>query len=162
MTPIALNAQRYGDVSLGIRASGRRMSKNAATRKMKVFRAEGGFSVLTRVTLEQAQMREKMGIYRSEYDSSTGNLLGYRLIGQDLRKVDSDLRSTRSCPTITRVEMEMNLGRSRTRGLSEQRRLERIGRGEVPEDAVERVQAKVRVYVHVTAVKGDILRVWPR
>ena len=59
-------------------------------------------------------------------------------------------------------EMELNLARSRTRGLRELDRMKRIADGEAPEDEVERVQAKVRVYAVVGAARGDILRAWPR
>jgi len=138
------------------------MAAIAASRAEQVFRAGDGFAVLTRISVEKAQRREAMGIYRREYDNATGELLGFRLVQADLRKVDQDVKSIASRPSIALREMEINLARSGTRGMSEERRLERIGRGKAPEDVVERVQAKVRVYAVIGAARGDILRVWPK
>ena len=129
---------------------------------MKVFPAEGGFRVLTRANAQMGAQHEKLGIWRREYDPTTGEWIGYRVIGEEARKVDADLRSMRSTAAISANEMEINLARSRTFGLCEQDRLQRVARGQQPEDRAERVQAKVRVYAVIGAAKGDILRVWPK
>lgn len=137
---------------------------NKATRRdaVKVFAAEGGDRIIRRTDLRTAELHEQAGAWRRDYDPRTGVLKGFRIIGVELRRVDSDLRSMHTTASISAAEMETNLGSSRTYGLREDERLERIRQGKPPEDRVERVKAKVRVYAYVGASKGDILRVWPR
>lgn len=116
---------------------------------------------------EELVLRE---VLRPEFDQATGALLGYRVLGAEMRRVDADLRSMPSCAAISGPnpktrrpgEMEINCERSRTEGCPEGARLEMAADGLPPEDRVERVRAKVRVYAQVGAAKGDILRVWPR
>jgi hypothetical protein len=134
----------------------------AASQAIKVFPSGGGFRVIRAVSREKAEMLEAMGAWRREYDSSTGALLGFRVIGAEAKKMDSDLRSIETTSGIDDWEMELNVERSRTRGLSEMQRMELVKACAEPEDAIERVQAKVRVYAVIGAARGDILRVWPR
>lgn len=138
------------------------MAKLSKNRAFKVFPAEGGFQALTRASLEVGTQHEQLGIWRREYDPTTGEHIGFRVIGEESRKVDGDLQSTRSAATITAHEMELNVERSKTFGMREEDRLARVKRGLMPEDKAERVKAKVRVYAVIGAKKGDILRVWPK
>lgn len=132
------------------------------SKQFKVFPAGGGYAVIRRVSLQQAEAMEAREVCRRDYDRSTGELLGFRVIGIEHRKMDSELRSTPTTPEISVGEMEMNVLRSRTYRLNEEMRLKLIKDGEMPEDAIERAQAKIRVYPLVGAAKGDILRVWAR
>jgi hypothetical protein len=136
-----------------------------ARKSIKVFPADGGFRVLWFVTIEHAEQKEQLGIWRPEYDSVTGCFLGMRIVGGVERKVDADLRSTPMPAALTRAEMETVAGcrgRSHTIGRREQQRLEEIARGCSPEDRIERTLAKFRVYDKVGAAKGDILKAWPK
>jgi hypothetical protein len=136
-----------------------------ANRELKVFHAEGGFRVMTRVSLMHAELCERMGAWRREYDTGTGDLLGFRVIGPEARKGDVEIRSVQTTATISKAEIEMNIGmagRSKTYGLCEMDRLERLKAGELPEDRIERTIAKVRVWPMVGAAKGDVVRAWPR
>lgn len=137
------------------------MSRRSSN-QMAVFPAEGGFRVLRREPRDKAERLVMLEVLRPEFDQATGDLLGYRVLGADLKKVDSEVRSVLSSTTITAREMQLNLARSRTYGLNEEHRAERMKAGDAPEDAVERVQAKIRVYAVVGSARGDILRVWPR
>lgn len=162
------------------------------SKEIKVFPAEGGFRVLRQTSRERAELQESLGLIRREYDSRSGSLLGFRVVGVELHRIDSDLKSMPSSssisgpkpsvyrgPTVSDAdcdedmcagrgarlsgEIEMNaLGKSRTWGRSELDRLIRQRNGLAPEDKIERVKAKVRVYALVGPAKGDILRVWPR
>lgn len=136
--------------------------KRAKSQEIKVFASGGGMQIVRRVELATAERLEMQGAWRREYCPHSGMLLGFRIVGLEHRRVDSDLRSMPSSQSITRPEMELNVMRSHTCGLGEERRMERLANGALPEDQVERVQAKVRVYPHLTAARGDILRVWPR
>lgn len=124
--------------------------------------AERGSKPIRYVTAEQARLMEEMGAWRPEFDQVSGVLLHYRLIGVELQKVDADLKSIHTTAAISPHEMELNVVRSRTKGLREEARLTRIKAGEFPEDPAERVQAKVRVYAVIGAGRSDILRVWPK
>ena len=135
------------------------MSKS---REFKIFPAEGGYAVIRRVSRQQAEAMELREVCRREYDTVTGDLLGYRVIGVERRKMDSELPSTRTTTGISVGEMELNVLRSRTSGFREKYRLKMVKNGKMPEDAIERAQAKIRVYPFVGAAKGDILNVWPR
>jgi hypothetical protein len=128
----------------------------------RVFAAEGGQRVIQRTSARNAEIYEKAGIWRREYCTRTGMLLGFRVIGVEMRKVDADLRSIQSSVTISAAEMEQNLQHSRTEGMPERMRVELIANQQAPEDAVERIRMKIRVYPQVGAAKGDILKAWPR
>jgi hypothetical protein len=132
------------------------------SKEFKIFPAGGGYAVIRRVSRQQAEAMEAREVCRRDYDKVTGELLGFRVIGIEHRKMDSELPRTPTVPEITVVEMEMNLMRSRTYRLSEEQRLRLIKDGKMPEDAIERAQAKIRVYPFVGQAKGDILNVWPR
>jgi hypothetical protein len=132
------------------------------SREFKIFPAGGGYAVIRRVSLQQAEAMEAREVCRRDYDTSTGELLGYRVIGNEHRKMDSELRTTRTTPGISSTEMQMNVLRSRTYRLNEEQRLQLIKKGVMPEDAIERAKAKIRVYPFVGPATGDILRVWAR
>ena len=137
------------------------MAGRTRGRRFPVFPSEGR-KVIRWSTVADASIYEELGVWRREYDTQTGALDGFRLVGAETNKVDSDLRSIPSVPAIDMASMELYVGKSRTRGLREAERLKLIKNGEAPEDKIERVQAKVRVYRMVGAAKGDILIAWPR
>ena len=104
-------------------------------------------------------------MWRREYDKTTGAMIGFRMVGAETNKVDSDLPHSFTSVAISKTEMEVNAAGTRsshTFRLTEPDRLARIKNGLPPEDAAERTIAKVRVYNQVGAARGDILRVWPR
>jgi hypothetical protein len=129
-------------------------------RDFPVFPNEGR-KIIRRTTRAHAEIYEALGIWRREYDGQTGELVGFRLVGAELHKGDADLRSLMTSASISEKEMQLNVGRSRTYGLREVDRMKLIKDGELPEDEVERTQAKVRVYPLIGAAQGDILRAWP-
>jgi hypothetical protein len=141
------------------------MAKRAKSELYKVFSADAGYRLLTRTSLKDALIYEALGVWRREYDKTTGAMLGFRLVGAEINKVDSDLRHVGTTVAISRTEMEVNAAGTRashTFGLREADRLARMKNGMPPEDKAERTMAKVRVYRHVGAALGDILRVWPQ
>jgi hypothetical protein len=149
------------------------VEEGRATRKnVKLFPSypeKKGWRVARLVSYEQAERKEDEGSWRRLNDPLTGALIGFEIIAVNDTAGDEDVRSMRSSASISSSEMEVNAGarffrgdRSRTVGSSEDRRAELAAMGRAPEDRAERVQAKVAVYAHVGAAKGDILRVWPR
>lgn len=134
----------------------------AKSQEVKVFPSDGSLRVADRTSRRRAELKEALGEWRREFDLSTGALLGYRMISPEERKGEFDLPTTASTPQIAGWEMELNVGRSRTAGLNDLRRMERRRDGGEDEDAVERVQAKVRVFAVIGSARGDVLRVWPR
>lgn len=138
----------------------------AGPKRYPVFAAGSGYAIVRRLAAAEAEMQERLQLLVRAYDPSSGALLGFR-VASGLSEGDCDLPSLRTTAGISRREMEMNAmaifidGRSRTRGLRELERLERARNGYAPEDEIERVQAKVRVYPLVGAARGDIKRAWP-
>lgn len=130
--------------------------------RFPIFVAGGGEQISRHVSREKALCLEQAGAVRREFCSVSGALIGFRVVGLENRRVDTELRTTHSSTSIDRREMICNIERSRTHGLPELERAARIANGQPPEDRAERVQAKVRVYAIIGASKGDILRVWPR
>lgn len=124
---------------------------------LPVFPSEGR-KVIRRTTRLDAEKYEAQGLWCREYDTQSGELIGFRLVGAEVNKVDSDLQSTHTTAGISPSEMQLNVCHSRTYGMREVDRLALIKNGDLPEDVVERTQAKVRVYRLVGAAKGDILR----
>lgn len=153
--------QRRGSASF-LRCNERATALMQKSKEFKVFPPGGGYAVIRRVSLQKAESMEAREVFRREYDTETGQLLGFRVVGIEHRKVDSELRSTYTTPGISVGEMEMNVLRSRTYRLNEEKRLQLIKDGEMPEDAIERAQAKIRVYPLVGGAMGAILRAWPR
>jgi hypothetical protein len=141
------------------------MAKRSSN-QFQVFPAEGGFQAIRRESREHAEELVLREILRPEFDQVTGELKGYRVLGAEMRRVDMDVRSIPSTagisgpnPATHRVgEMELNCERSRTERMREDVRCQQP----VPEDRVERIHAKVRVYARIGPARGDILRVWPR
>ena len=118
-----------------------------------------GWRVIRMVTVEQGEMHEARANWRRVYDSITGELIGFQLIAPEASRYDKDLPSMPSSASISKSEMQINAeSTSLTAGLAEDMRLEL----KVPEDHTERVQAKVRVWPHVGAKKGDVLVAWPK
>lgn len=142
--------------------AGGRMATIRKRKKAYPVRPNEGRKIIRLTTVSDAVIYEQLGIWRREYDSQTGELLGFRLVGAELRKVDSDLMSIHSSSAISAGEMQRNLMCSRTHGLREEARMQRIKDGEPPEDQVERTRAKIRVYPFVGAKTGAILDAWPR
>jgi hypothetical protein len=108
------------------------------------------------------------GRFRHVHEEITGKLIGYQIVGTAEQRGDQDIPSQASCASISSREMDANaglMGRSRTEGRSEDQRVRRDPHTShlLPmEDFVERTQAKVRVFAHVGAAKGDILLAWPK
>ncbi|HKD60526.1 MAG TPA: hypothetical protein VKB47_08700 [Terracidiphilus sp.] len=140
------------------------MAKRPKGEQVKVF-AENGSRVLHFTTLERAALHERAGAWRPDFCQITGRLLGYRIVGIELRRVDMDLRSMHTTAALTKSDIETVAGcrgRSHTIGLREDDRAARIKNGRPPEDRIERRIATFRVYKKVGAAKGDILRAWPK
>lgn len=147
---------------MGVRAKNHNRSN-----QLPVYSADTslGWSVARWASIAKGDEMALAGKWRAERDGF-GALIGYRIIASHQR--DEEIPSKPSSAGIVRREMEINAGLrgvSRTAGMSEDKRLGRknlrSGKAE-PEDAVERVQAKVRVYGNVGSKSKDILRVWPR
>lgn len=141
------------------------MAKKAKSEQFKVFAAEGGYRRIAQTSLKEALLYEALGVWRREYDKTTGQHIGFRLVGAETDRVDGDLPHSFTSVAISKTEMEINAGgirSSHTFRLTEPDRLARIKNGLPPEDAAERTLAKVRVYKRVGAARGDILRVWPK
>lgn len=141
---------------------------------VKLYAAETtlGWRVVREVPLQQGLQKEAAGAWRRVLDPITRELDGFQLIAVKVERVDKDLSSIQSSSSISGPsrrdtpqklsEMEINAGqRSSTARLNEEEREERAAAGRAPEDRAERVQAKVAIYAHMGAAKGDILRVWP-
>src|SRR5690349_7188746 len=109
--------------------------------QLPVFPAGGGFIAIRHEKRDRAEQLVLREMLRPEFDQVTGALVGYRVLGADMRKVDSDLKSIRTRVMIGPAEMELNLEHSATEGLSEARRREREVNGKPPEDRVERLHA---------------------
>lgn len=128
-----------------------------------------GWRVIRRISCQDAEKKVELGVMRRVLDGA-GNHIGYQPVAPAAARMDMDVPSQPSPVTIMRGQMEMNaVGRSRTMGMSEAKRLERAasidpntGKHRDAEDRIERVQRKVQVYARVGAAKGDILRAWPR
>jgi hypothetical protein len=113
-----------------------------------------------RVSLDEAEKFEALGVWERRYDTYSGELMGFRIVGG---RDDSDKLSAGWTPAaISPDEMELNCERSATVGLPEVLRLKREKEGRSAEDHIERVQCKVRVWAIVGASKKDILRAWPK
>lgn len=138
------------------------VKRRSKSEELKVFSALGGMQVMCRTSRDRAEQLEALGVYQREYCTATGALLGFRVIGVESRKIDSDLKSMPSTVSISSSEMNLNCERSRTYGMREEQRLGRVKSGRPPEDKIERVKAKVRVYAIIGPAKQDILRVWPK
>ena len=128
----------------------------------KLFPQYGGFRVVRCYSHEYAEQMCARELWDPEFDSVSGELLGYRIAGGARAKVDTDLRTRRTDTGISPCEMQLNVEHSQTYGLRESARLERLKAGLDAEDDAERVQAKVRVYRDVTPERGSILKAWPR
>lgn len=140
------------------------MAKQPKSREFRVFAADCD-RVLQRASAQQAEIYERSGIWRREYDGVTGAHIGFRVIGREMRRVDMDLRTMQTPATLTKAAIETIAGcrgSSHTAHLSEADRLERVRNGRAPEDQIERDLAKFEVYPFVGAAQGDILRAWPK
>lgn len=138
--------------------------KSKVPRHLALYPAETvlGWRIIRRVSLDKGLEHEQRGVWRRVLDPVTLELIGFQMIAAKVERGDRDLPTTRSCAAIPAREMELNAQRSRTAGMSEDRRQERAAAGRRPEDAIERVQCKVMVYPHINGAPGDILRVWPK
>lgn len=121
-----------------------------------------GWRVVRPIRFEQGERKVTCGSMRRVNDGA-GNHIGYQILEAPAERGDKDITSQPSAVAISVSEMQVNAEcTSRTEGMAEPRRLERLARIGEAEDLVERVQMKVKVYAHLGAAKGDILRVWPR
>lgn len=139
----------------------KRCEKQGKPRYVPLFSAESESSckIIRRVSLDEAEKFEALGVWDRRYDSYSGELMGFRI---SAKSDDSDKLSAGWTPAaISPAEMELNTDPSITFGMSEIRRLEREKQGLPAEDHVERVKCKVLVWPLVGAAKKDILRAWP-
>lgn len=140
-----------------------RVWRDSAVSRLLVYGANTtlGWRVIRTISFEKGERGIEQGKFRRVNDEITGKHLGYQFISSAEQHGDKDLPSLPSAATISQREMQINageIGRSRTAGLREQdRELLRV-----PEDRVERVQAKIRVYLQVGPEKGAILLAWPK
>lgn len=143
--------------------------RGGADREFGLYGANSalGWSIVSRVSFAKGESKVAAGLWRRVNDEM-GNHVGYQMLGAAAMRVDIDLPSRPQPVTITAQQSEDNAyalfadGRSRTAGMTEERRMERVARKLDPEDAMERLQAKIAVYARIGSAKGDILRVWPR
>jgi hypothetical protein len=108
------------------------------------------------------------GMCREVYDAQ-GNHIGFQFMPGHR---DDEVRlSMQSSSGLVPKDIVLNAGRafkngkSKTAHLTEEQRVHRVhaktGKILPPEDAVEKVEAKVRVWPDLAGKKKDILRVWP-
>jgi len=145
--------------------------RNHSSTQFSLYPAETllGWRVIRNVSYAQGEEMVVQGKWREVYDEH-GNHIGYQM--RPSRSDDLEILSRSSSSGIVRSEMEINAGRvfskgkSHTAGMSEARRMIRTnrdtGKALPPEDRIERVTSKVRVWPDVEACANDILRVWPR
>ena len=125
-----------------------------------------GWRIVRLVSFDRGCEKVAAGLWAEVHDDF-GNLVGFQV--KTAVRGDFDLASMHAPAHITPAEMRLAAGlsgESRTAGKTEDQRQEYMmgaprGRRQL-EDAVERAQAKVRVYPQITGAKQDILRVWPR
>lgn len=138
------------------------MARCGKPRFLPLFSAESESTcrIVRRVSPEEAEKMEALGVWERRYDQYSGELMGYRLAP---RRDDSDMPTAGRTPAaISADEMELNCERSATSGMPEILRLKREKEGRSAEDHIERVQCKVFVWPLVGAAKKDILRAWPK
>lgn len=122
-----------------------------------------GWRVIKMVSAQLAMAKLALGVWREVHDEH-GSFQGCQVLATV--KSDSELPSGASSTSITVNECELNAGlggKSRTAGLSEDKRISRFrtdGKALPPEDAIERAEAKVREW---TELHGDrAIRVYPK
>lgn len=128
--------------------------RHKTCRPWVLYRAAVGedrMAVARRISRDDGERGVSRGAMAREYDSC-GQHVGYRMV----ERTDHDLPSGSQSGAITASEMELYAGRrfrggrSRTKRMSEERRLTRVdavtGKKLPPEDDVERVEAKVAAY----------------
>jgi hypothetical protein len=145
--------------------SGKRRRFTARTNRWKVWSfpaATGDQSVLRSVSREQGQTLLRAGRVREVLDAATDRLLGYeylqpchvaRYVAAAEAGVQSGSEASATCLTSGEMKAIAGcFGPSRTEGLPEYARLERVrraaagGRRAEMEDAVERAKAKLEAY----------------
>ena len=122
-----------------------------------------------RVSASKGEDMVALGIWREVYDEQN-NHIGFQIMpGRQSEQVKLSMQSSSGLVArdiVLNAGAVFKGGKSRTAGMAEDQRVNRIHRqtGKVlpPEDAVEQVQAKVRVWPDLTDEKQDILRVWPK
>jgi len=117
-----------------------------------------GWRMIRMTDMARGDAQVMAGNWRRVYETLTGMLIGFQVVQASTARGEYDMPSIPTPAAMSAREMELNCARSRTAGLSEDQRAEL----RFPEDKIERVQAKVRVYAQIGAARGDILRVWPR
>lgn len=122
-----------------------------------------GWRVVRDVSFAAGEAKVESGEWQRVYDAAM-NHIGYQPMKGE-KPIDEGIPSIHSCASISRSETEINAGlrgESHTAGMVEMERSRRIARGLMPEDKVERVVAKIRVWKKLGAKRGDIARVWPK
>lgn len=122
-----------------------------------------GWRMIRMVSLIQGEARVLDRAWRRVIEFGSGEHIGYQICSWEMSRGDYEIPSTFSPAAISAEEMNLNAGtkfeegKSHTRGLSEDRRRLRL----VPEDHIERVQQKIRVWPLVGSKVGDVLLAWP-
>lgn len=159
-----------------------RRNKRSKAQPFAVFSSESETTckVIDRVDLNEGLERERLGLVERNYDTYSGELIGFRLKAR--KQDDTHLKSHPSPAAITgpsrkrpndpkRVcEMEVFAfagttfedANSHTAGRREVDRLSLELSGREPEDRIERTVAKVLVWRQVGGKRRDVLRVWPK
>src|SRR5581483_2689764 len=105
-----------------------------------------GWRVTRRIDFASGERQVERGELQRVFDEFHVHI-GYQPVRE--LQTDRDLPSRQSSSSISVGEMEVNAGLdgfSRTEGLNEHRRVERMSRGLAPEDYIERVMEKVRLW----------------
>lgn len=128
-----------------------------------------GWSVLKQVSAFKGEDMVALGIWREVYDEQN-NHIGFQIMpGRQNEQVKLSMQSSSGLVArdiVLNAGAVFRGGKSRTAGLTEDQRANRrhpkTNKLLAPEDAVEQVQAKVRVWPDLKDGKQDILRVWPK
>lgn len=119
-----------------------------------------GWRVIRRVSFREGETRVGVGEWRRVLDGTTHEHIGYQICTPEMSRGDYELPTIFSPASISVREMQVNaglFGRSRTEGLSEDRRLARRN----PEDRVERAHAKVVEFGKRRLVQSPVIAAAP-
>jgi hypothetical protein len=160
--------QGFARMSMCAKSRNARRSGNS---RFPLYAAETllGWSVISWVKISKGSDMVALGIWREVYDEQN-NHVGFQFMPG--RQSEQEKLSMQSSTGLVAKDIVLNAGRafkggkSRTSGLTENQRINRThgktGKLLPPEDAVELVEAKVRIYPELKDGKQDILRVWPK
>ena len=149
----------------------RTRNSRRGSKRFPVYAAETllGWRVMRYVLFVRGEDMVAAGKWREVYDEQNNHIGFQEMPG---RQRDEQKLSMQSSTGLVAHDIVLNAGRafkggkSRTVGLTEDQRLNRVhgqtGKPLPPEDAVELVEAKVRIWPELKDDKQDVLRVWPK